>query len=173
MRVMILNLGEDRPEVADSAWVAPNATVVGRVRLAADVSIWYGAVLRGDENTIEIGAGSNVQDNCVFHTDPGVPLRIGESVNIGHGAIVHGATVEDGSLIGMGAILLNGSLIGEGSIIGAGTLIPQGARIPPHSLVIGSPGKVRRTTTEEERARVLDGCRQYVLRARRHLAANS
>ena len=168
---MIISLGDRRPVIADSAWIAPTATVVGSVRLAFDVSVWYGATIRGDEDDIDIGAGSNIQDNCVLHTDPGLRLSIGRLVNVGHSAVIHGATVEDGCLIGMGAVLLNGAHIGAGSVIAAGALVPQNAQIPPNSLVIGSPGRVRRETTAEEREQVRVGVVDYIERARTHRAA--
>jgi len=159
------------PEIDDGAWVAPTATVIGQVRLAEGASVWYGAVLRGDEDEIVLGHGSNVQDNCVMHTDPGHPVRVGANVTIGHGAIVHGATVHDGVLIGMGATLLNGSVVGSGSVIGAGALVSEGVQIPPNSLVLGVPGKVRRETTEEERAAIARSAPGYVARAQRHRGA--
>jgi carbonic anhydrase/acetyltransferase-like protein (isoleucine patch superfamily) len=167
---MIIDLPDRRPEIADDAWIAASATVVGSVIIGPEVGVWYGAVLRGDEAEIEIGAGSNVQDNCVFHTDPGRRLVLGRDVTVGHGAIVHGAVVGDGVLIGMGAVLMNGCRIGAGSMIGSGAVVSEGVEIPPGSLVLGVPGKVRRETTEEERAFMLDGARGYVERARRHRA---
>lgn len=169
---MIIELPDrDGPQIADDAWVAPTATVIGRVRLGEGANIWYGAVLRGDEDEIVVGAGSNVQDNCVMHTDPGHPVHVGANVTIGHGAIVHGATVEDDVLIGMGSTLLNGSVIGSGSVIGAGALVSEGVVIPPNSLVLGVPGKVRRETTEEERAAIAASAPGYVARAQRHRGA--
>ncbi|GAB2610915.1 gamma carbonic anhydrase family protein [Pseudactinotalea suaedae] len=169
---MIIELPDrEGPEIDDGAWVAPTATVIGQVHLAEGASVWYGAVLRGDEDEIVLGRGSNVQDNCVMHTDPGHPVRIGADVTIGHGAIVHGATVHDGVLIGMGATLLNGSVVGSGSVIGAGALVSEGVEIPPNSLVLGVPGKVRRETTEEERAAIARSAPGYVARAQRHRGA--
>lgn len=166
---MIIELPDrNGPDIADGAWVAPTATVIGSVRLGEGANIWYGAVLRGDEDEIAIGARSNVQDNCVMHTDPGYPVRVGADVTIGHGAIVHGATIEDGVLIGMGSTLLNGSVIGSGSVVGAGALVSEGAVIPPNSLVLGIPGKVRRETTESERAAIAASAPGYVARAERH-----
>lgn len=166
---MILELPDrPAPEIHDDAWAAPSATVVGTVRLGAGANVWYGAVLRGDEEPIEIGERSNVQDGCVMHTDPGHPVRIGSDVTIGHAALVHGATVEDGVLIGMRSVLLNGARIGSGSIVGAGALVSEGVEIPPNSLVLGVPGKVRRETTEAERAAIATSAAGYVARAARH-----
>ncbi|MBF6175609.1 gamma carbonic anhydrase family protein [Nocardia blacklockiae] len=151
---MRIQLGEHAPEIADSAWVAPNATVIGRVRLAAEVSVWYSAVIRGDLEEIAVGAGSNIQDGCVLHADPGFPLTVGTGVSVGHNAILHGCTVGDDVLVGMGATVLNGAVIGAGSLIAANALIPEGAQIPPGSLVAGVPGKVRRELGEAERDRI-------------------
>ena len=169
---MIIELPDrDGPVVHEGAWVAPSASVIGDVRLGEGANVWYGAVLRGDEDEIVIGPRSNVQDTCVMHTDPGHPVRVGADVTIGHGAIVHGATIEDGVLIGMGATLLNGSVIGSGSVVGAGALVSEGVVIPPHSLVLGVPGKVRRETTESERAHIAASAPGYVARAARHRGA--
>jgi len=171
---MIVELPDrDGPHVHDGAWVAPTATLIGDVHLAEGANVWYGAVLRGDEDRIEIGPRSNVQDGCVMHTDPGHPVRVGADVTIGHGAIVHGATIADGVLIGMGSILLNGAVIGSGSVIGAGALVSEGVEIPPNSLVLGVPGKVRRETTEEERAAIARSAPGYVARAQRHRGATT
>ncbi|MVU83452.1 gamma carbonic anhydrase family protein [Nocardia sp. ET3-3] len=148
---MRIQLGEHAPQVDESAWIAPNATVVGRVRLEAEVSVWYSAVLRGDMDSITVGARSNIQDGCVLHADPGFPCTVGEGVSVGHNAILHGCTVEDDVLIGMGATVLNGAVIGAGSLIAANALVPEGAQIPPGSLVAGVPGKVRRELSESER----------------------
>ncbi|WP_187684167.1 gamma carbonic anhydrase family protein [Nocardia wallacei] len=151
---MRIRLGEHAPQIDESAWVAPNATVIGRVRLAAEVSVWYSAVLRGDMEEISVGAGTNIQDGCVLHADPGVPLTVGTGVSVGHNAILHGCTVGDDVLVGMGATVLNGAVIGAGSLIAANALIPEGARIPPGSLVAGVPGKVRRELGEAELERI-------------------
>ena len=131
-------------------FIAPGAYAVGDVNLGENVNIWYGAVLRGDTGKITVGAGSNIQDNCVLHADPGLPMAIGSGATIGHGAILHSCTVGDNTLIGMGAIILNGAVIGENCIVAAGALVPQNMVIPPRSLVMGSPAKVRREVTEEE-----------------------
>lgn len=148
---MIIQLGDDRPEIDATAWIAPNATVIGKVTLRADVGIWYGAVLRADFETITIGARSNIQDGCALHADPGFPLVVGEGVSVGHNAILHGCTVGDDVLVGMGATVLNGARIGAGTLIAANALIPAGADIPPGSMVAGVPGKVRRELSEGER----------------------
>jgi carbonic anhydrase/acetyltransferase-like protein (isoleucine patch superfamily) len=144
------------------AWVAPNATVVGNVTIEEDASIWFNAVLRGDNEPIVVGQRSNVQDGCVLHTDPGCPLTIGPDCTIGHMVMLHGCTIGAGSLIGIGAIVLNGAKIGEGCLIGAGSLIGEGKVIPPHSLVFGSPGKVVRQLTDTDVARIRDGAMHYV-----------
>ncbi|WP_039796892.1 gamma carbonic anhydrase family protein, partial [Nocardia araoensis] len=151
---MRIQLGEHAPEIDESAWIAPNATVIGRVRLGAEVSVWYSAVLRGDLETIEVGARSNIQDGCVLHADPGFPLTVGAGVSVGHNAILHGCTIGDDVLVGMGATVLNGAVVGPGSLIAANALIPEGAQIPPGSLVAGVPGKVRRELGAEEQDRI-------------------
>ena len=133
-----------------AAWVAPNATLAGSVTIGEGASVWYGAVLRADNEPITIGARSNVQDNCVFHVDKGKPVVLGEGVSVGHGAVIHGATVEDHVLVGMGAIIMNGAVVGTESLIAAGALISEGAVIPPRSLVAGVPGKVRRELSDDE-----------------------
>ncbi|MFV0427792.1 MAG: gamma carbonic anhydrase family protein [Beutenbergiaceae bacterium] len=169
---MIIELPDrPAPSIDPDAWIAPTATIIGNVRLEAGANIWYGAVLRGDEDEIRIGANSNVQDNTVMHADPGFPVRVGVAVTIGHGAIVHGATVADGVLIGMGATLLNGSIVGEGSLVGARALVSEGVHIPQNSLVLGVPGKVIRPTSDAERAAIAQSAPSYVARARRHQVA--
>lgn len=154
--------GDDSPRVAPSAWVHPAATVIGRVTLGDDVSIWPGAVLRGDRDAITVGAETNVQDGAVLHCDPGLPCTIGARVTIGHRAVVHGCTVEDGAMIGIGAIVLNGAVIGAGSLVAAGTVVAEGKVIPPGSLVMGVPGRVLGPLTEEQRKRVARGYATYV-----------
>jgi carbonic anhydrase/acetyltransferase-like protein (isoleucine patch superfamily) len=143
-------------------WVAPNAVVLGKVKLEEDASVWFGAVLRGDNELITVGARSNVQDGSVLHTDPGFPLMIGEDCTIGHMAMLHGCTIGRGSLIGIGSIIMNGAKIGEGCVVGAGTLIPEGKDIPPRSMVLGSPGKVVRQLSDEEVQRFGGAARRYV-----------
>ncbi|ANE79535.1 gamma carbonic anhydrase family protein [Mycobacterium adipatum] len=147
---LIIPIQGRAPQLHAESWVAPNASVIGPVTLAAKVSIWYGATLRAEFEPIEIGFGSNLQDGVTAHVDPGFPLRVGSGVSVGHNAVLHGCTVEDDCLIGMGAIVLNGAVIGAGSLVGAGAVVPQGAVIPPGSLVAGVPGKVRRELTAHE-----------------------
>lgn len=147
---LLLPFGEDRPDVHPEAWVAPNATLIGRVRLSAQASVFYGSVLRADRDAIEIGAGSNLQDNVTVHGDPGAPTIVGEGVSVGHGAILHGTRVGDGCLIGMGATLLNRSVVGAESLVAAGALVLEDTVIPPRSLVAGVPAKVRRPLTDDE-----------------------
>ncbi|WP_350334766.1 gamma carbonic anhydrase family protein [Coralliovum pocilloporae] len=139
-------LDGNKPEIVDPdrCWVADNAQVIGKVRLEQDATVWFGAVLRGDNELISVGAGSNVQDMCVLHTDMGFPLTIGAGCTLGHSAIVHGCMIGENSLIGMGATILNGVRIGRNCIIGANALIPEGKEIPDNSLVVGMPGKVIR-----------------------------
>jgi carbonic anhydrase/acetyltransferase-like protein (isoleucine patch superfamily) len=152
------------------AIVADNAALTGDVRLGRDVNIWFGASVRGDEATLAIGDGTNLQDNCVVHADPGEPQTIGRDCTVGHGAILHGAVVGDRCLIGMGAILLQRSEIGDECLVGAGTLIRDGAKIPPRSVVLGVPGRVVRSVTDEEAASFLRSARDYVAKAREHVA---
>ena len=150
----IYRLGAKEPQVAKTAYVADDASVVGDVALGERCSVWFHAVIRGDNAPIRIGADSNVQDGAVIHVDEGIPTRVGNRVAIGHRAIVHGATIDDDVLIAMGAVLLNGVHVGSGSIIGAGAVLPEGKRIPENSLVIGVPGRIVRQTTNEERERI-------------------
>lgn len=137
-------LGTDRPTIDDDAWVAPDANLIGKVVLEAGSSVWFGSTLRGDNEVIHVGRGSNVQENCVFHTDMGFPLIIGTNCTIGHKVMLHGCTIGDNSLIGMGATVLNGARIGKNCLIGAGALITENKVIPDGSLVMGAPGKVIR-----------------------------
>ena len=161
-------IGDKKPQISASAWVAPNATVIGDVRLAAGSSIWWNAVLRGDNDPISIGENSNIQDGSVLHTDEGVPMNIGANVTVGHLVMLHGCTVGDGSLIGIGSIILNRAVIGRGSIVGANTLIPEGKTYPDRVLIVGSPGKVVRELNDEEVARLLGSAAHYVDNARRY-----
>ncbi|UMA66404.1 gamma carbonic anhydrase family protein [Roseivivax marinus] len=132
------------PEIAEDAWVAPDANVIGKIVMAGKSSVWFGATLRGDNETITVGAGTNLQENVVCHTDMGFPLTIGTNCTIGHKAMLHGCTIGDNSLVGMGATILNGAKIGKNCLIGAGALVPEGKEIPDGSLVMGMPGKVVR-----------------------------
>ena len=147
--------------IGEKTYIAPNATVCGDVTLGNSVTVLFGAVLRADTDSISIGDGSNVQDNAVIHESAGYPVKIGENVSIGHGAIVHGAVIEDNVLVGMGAIVLNGAKIGEGSLVAAGAVVTEGAEIPPRSLVMGVPGKVKRELTEEEYLKNIANAKRY------------
>ena len=147
---MLIALGEHSPVVPATAWVAPTATLVGQVHLAEGASVFYGAVLRADNEPITIGPRSNVQDNCVFHVDAGSPVTLGEGVSVGHGAVVHGSTIGNHVLVGMGATVLNGAVIGDEVLIAAGALVTEGMEVPPRTLVAGVPAKVRRELTEAE-----------------------
>lgn len=138
------------PKIDPEAWIAPTATVVGRVNVGASSGIWYGAVLRAEFEDITVGEGSNLQDGVAAHVDPGFPLTVGKNVSVGHNAVLHGCTIGDGALVGMGAIVMNGAVIGEGSLVAAGALVLEGTRIPPRSLVAGVPAKIRRELTEDE-----------------------
>lgn len=158
---MIYSLDGIAPEIDDDTWVAPDANLIGRVVLEAGASVWFGATLRGDNEEIRVGRGSNVQEHCVFHTDPGCPLRIGADCTIGHKAMLHGCTIGDGALIGMGATILNRAVIGPGCLIGAGALIPEGKEIPAGALVMGAPGKVVRMLDDEARAGLLASAAHY------------
>lgn len=154
---------DDRvPVVGERTWVAENATVVGAVTIGSDCSIWFGAVLRGDNDPITIGNGTNVQDGAILHTDEGIPLTVADHVSIGHQAMLHGCTVGEGSLIGINAVVLNRAVIGKNCLIGANTLIPEGKVIPDRSLVVGTPGRIIRELTDEEIARNLRNSRHYV-----------
>lgn len=155
-------LDEIMPELAAECWVAPSADVIGRVRLQHQASVWFGAVLRGDNEWISIGAGSNVQDGCVLHTDFGAPLNIGTGCTIGHKAILHGCTIGDHSLVGMGATILNHAVIGKNCLIGANALISAGKIIPDGSLVMGAPGKIIRMLNDEEIAGLHKSAAGYV-----------
>ncbi|RPH40584.1 MAG: gamma carbonic anhydrase family protein [Burkholderiales bacterium] len=161
----IYSLGERHPTLAPTAWVAPGAHVMGRIELADGASVWFGAVLRGDNEPIVIGVGSNVQENAVLHTDMGFPLVVGAGVTIGHQAMLHGCTVGDGSLIGIQAVVMNGARIGRECLIGAGALVAEGKVIPDRSVVLGSPGKVVRELTDADVARLRAGAQSYVARA--------
>ncbi len=168
---MKYTLGEDKVQTSgDDYWIAPNASVIGKVTLEKDASIWFGAVLRGDNDPIIIGEGSNVQENSVLHTDPGYTLRVGKNVTIGHMAMLHGCTVGDNSLIGIGAVVLNGAKIGKNCIIGAKALITEGTEIPDNSLVVGAPGRVIKQVKEEGIADLTRIAEHYVLRWKRFKA---
>ncbi|WP_116131689.1 gamma carbonic anhydrase family protein [Tropicimonas sp. IMCC34043] len=167
---MIYALDGIAPEIDPSAWVAADANLIGKVTLAADASVWFGCTLRGDNERITVGEGSNVQENCVLHTDIGYPLEIGRNCTIGHKAMLHGCIVGEQSLIGMGATVLNGAVIGRNCLIGAGALITEGKTIPDGSLVMGAPGKVVRMLDEAAIAGLLGSARHYQDNARRYRA---
>lgn len=164
----LYSYGEHTPVLPDDDdfWIAPGAHVIGNVSLGNGVSIWFGSVLRGDNEPIRIGAGTNLQELTVIHTDPGFPCTLGENCTIGHKAMLHGCTVGEGTLIGMGATVLNGAKIGKGCVIGAGALVTEGKEIPDGSLVMGMPGKVIRETTDEQRAANLISAEHYQRRMR-------
>ncbi len=166
----IYELDGQKPELpADGRyWIAETATVIGRVRLMTDASIWFGSVLRGDNEWIELGERSQIQDNATLHTDPGFPMTIGKNCVIGHKVMLHGCTIGDNSLIGMGAILLNGSKIGKNSLVGAGALVTEGKEFPDGSLIVGSPAKAVRQLDAAQVERLLQTALHYVELARRH-----
>jgi len=161
----IYRLGDKTPQIPASAWIAPNAIIIGDVRLGENVSIWWNCVLRGDNDPIVIGDNSNIQDGSILHTDLGIPLAVGRNVTVGHMVMLHGCTIGDGSLIGMGAIILNGAVIGKNCLIGAGSLIPEGKTIPDESLVVGAPGRVVQQLSEKHRARIASSAAHYVSHA--------
>lgn len=158
----IFSIADKIPNVDGSAYVDETATVTANVTLAKDTSVWPGASLRGDEDAIFVGEGTNVQDCAVLHTDIGKPCRVGRGVTVGHSAILHGCTVGDNSLIGMGAVILNGSVIGAESLVGAGTLITENKTFPDGVLIIGRPGRILRELTDEEKAAIRANARRYI-----------
>ena len=160
--------GGHEPRIASSAFLAPTATVVGDAELGPESGVFYGAVVRGDRSPVRLGARSNLQDNVVVHSDPGHPCTIGADVSVGHGAVVHGCTVEDEVLIGMNATVLNGAVIGTGSLVAAGAVVLEGTVVPPRSLVTGVPGRVRRELTDEEQEKVRANARTYVRLSAEH-----
>jgi carbonic anhydrase/acetyltransferase-like protein (isoleucine patch superfamily) len=151
-------------------FIAETATVIGNVRLHRGASVWFGSVLRGDNELIEIGEGSNVQDNCTFHTDPGFPLTIGSNCTVGHNVILHGCTIEDGALIGMGSIIMNGARIRKDSVVGAGSVITEGKEYPERSLIVGAPARAVRTLTDDQIKALMRGAPHYVNNGRRFKA---
>ncbi len=164
----VYRLGDKHPQIDPSAWIAPNATLIGDVRLAANVSIWWNAVLRGDNDPITIGENTNIQDGSILHTDEGIPLTLGRDITVGHMVMLHGCTVGDGTLVGIKSVILNSAVIGKNCLIGANTLIPEGKVIPDRSLVMGSPGKVVRELTDEQLARFARNAPHYVKNAQRY-----
>lgn len=164
----IFALGEKSPQIADSAWVAPNATIIGEVILGEHASVWWNAVLRADNAPIHIGRESNIQDSSMLHVDAETPIHIGERVSIAHLVMLHGCTIGDGSLIGMGAIILNRAVIGKNCIVGAGSLIPEGKVFPDGVMILGAPGKVVRQLTAEELTYLAHPSSHYVANAARY-----
>ena len=164
-----MSMGGRIMHIHETAFIAPGAVVTGNVTIGEDCSVWYHATIRGDLAPIRIGRASNIQDNCVVHVASIYPVAIGENVTVGHGAILHGCTIENNTLIGMGAILLNGCHIGRNCIIGAGALITQNAVIPDNSVVLGNPGRVKREVTPEEEAGILQNAQQYVKEAKAYV----
>ena len=166
----LYQLDEFIPQLAEGAWVADSAQVIGRVELAEDASVWFGAVLRGDNELLRIGRGSNIQDGTVMHTDMGYPLTIGNHVTVGHQVMMHGCTVGDGSLIGIQAVILNGAKIGRNCLVGAGSLVTEGKEFPDGSLIVGTPAKVVRQITPEQIEGFGRNAEHYVENARRYKA---
>jgi carbonic anhydrase/acetyltransferase-like protein (isoleucine patch superfamily) len=163
----IYELDKVAPRIADSAWVADSAQVMGNVELAENTSIWFGAVVRGDTEVIRIGRGSNIQDGSVLHADIGMPLSIGENVTVGHKVMLHGCTIGDGSLIGIGAVVLNGAKIGKACIVGAGALVTEGKEFPDGCMILGSPAKVVRELTDVQQQALAMSAVHYIDNARR------
>jgi carbonic anhydrase/acetyltransferase-like protein (isoleucine patch superfamily) len=166
----LYTLGETTPQLAEGAWAAPSADLIGDVRLGERASVWFGAVIRADNTPIVIGEDSNIQDGAVCHSDPGVPLTIGARVTVGHEAILHGCTVGDGCLIGMGARILNGAVIQPECIVGAGALITEGKHFERGSLIVGAPARVLRQVTKEERQMLRESAAHYAEKAQRYAA---
>jgi carbonic anhydrase/acetyltransferase-like protein (isoleucine patch superfamily) len=164
----IYQLDDDAPRLHPGAWVAESAEVIGRIELCAEASVWYRAVLRGDNEWITIGERSNIQDGSVLHTDAGVPMAIGADVTVGHQVMLHGCTVGDNTLIGIQSVVLNGARIGRNCIVGAGSLVTEGKEFPDGVLIVGSPAKVVRELTPEQIARLRLSAAHYVHNARRH-----
>lgn len=165
-------LGGLKPQLPEDGdyWIAPDANVIGNVVLMAGASVWFGTTIRGDNERITLGQGSNLQENCVLHTDPGYPLTIGTNCTVGHKAMLHGCTIEDGALIGMGATVLNGAVIGKGALIGAGALIAENKVIPPGALVMGAPGRVIRQLDDAAQAGLQKTAEHYQARMRQFKA---
>tara|TARA_Y100001970_G_scaffold51797_1_gene65496 strand:- start:298 stop:813 length:516 start_codon:yes stop_codon:yes gene_type:complete len=160
---MIIDFDNKKLETdGDDFWIAPNATVIGNVKLLKDASVWFNAVLRGDVELITVGQGSNVQDGAIIHTDPGFPCTIGKNVTVGHLAMLHGCEIGDGSLIGIGSVILNGAKIGKNCIIGSKALVTEGMEIPDGAMVLGIPGKVKKILNEEEQSVVSLGAEHYI-----------
>ena len=170
---MIFTLEGRTPQVEGETFIAPTAIVIGNVRLKDEASVWWGAVLRGDYDTITVGRRSNVQDNAVIHMDEGFPVTLGDCVTIGHKAVLHGCTIGNNSLVGINAVVMNDAVIGDDCLIGSNALITEGKQIPPRSLVLGSPGKVVRELSDDEVAEITDFSDRYVRNLRRYKAGLS
>lgn len=164
----IYRLGEFEPQIHPTAWVAENAVLIGRVTLGPGSSVWFGSILRGDNEPIVIGAGSNVQEATVLHTDPGYPLTVGEGTSVGHQAMLHGCTVGDGALIGIQSVVLNGAVIGERCLLGAGALVTENKKFDAGQLIVGSPAVVKRPLTPEQVENLARIARNYAQRAQRY-----
>jgi carbonic anhydrase/acetyltransferase-like protein (isoleucine patch superfamily) len=162
----IYQLGEDAPQIDPSAWVADSASLIGKVTLGANATVWYGVTLRGDNERITIGPDSNVQEGTVMHTDMGYPLTLGTGVSIGHMAMLHGCTIGDGALIGIQAVIMNGARIGKGCLVGAGALVTEGKEFPDNTLILGSPAKAVRTLAEGDIAPLREIADGYVARGK-------
>ncbi|KAA5543266.1 gamma carbonic anhydrase family protein [Roseiconus nitratireducens] len=168
---MFIQLGDQSPKYASKqTWVAPGAVLIGDAILGVDASIWFGAVVRADQEPISIGDRTNIQDLCVLHTDPGFPITLGVDCTIGHRAILHGCSIGDGSLVGMGAIVLNGARIGNGCLIGAGALVPEGAEIPDGTLAVGMPARGIRELSAADKVGLRDAAARYVQRSKQYLS---
>lgn len=165
---LVVAIESRTPAIDSEAWVAPTAAIVGAVTLGPGASVWYGAVLRADNEEVTVGRDTNIQDGAVLHADPGFPCRLGDAVTVGHGAIVHGASIGRGSLVGMGARVLNGARIGERCMIAAGALVPEGFTAPDGVLVIGAPAKARRELTADDLRMLEETAEEYAANARRH-----
>jgi carbonic anhydrase/acetyltransferase-like protein (isoleucine patch superfamily) len=161
----IYKFEQNTPEIAESAFIAENATIIGKVKIADNASVWFNVTMRGDNEVISVGEGSNIQEAAVLHTDMGYPMMIGKNVTVGHQVMLHGCTIEDGALIGMQAVVLNGAKIGKNCLVGAGALVTEGKVFPDNSLIIGSPAKAVRTLTPEDIAQMHAGTHHYVQRA--------
>lgn len=165
----LYGLGNLFPQICPTTWIAPNAAVIGNVQIGEHSSVWFSVTIRGDVDSIVIGDHTNIQDNSVIHVDLGYPTRIGNYVTVGHNAILHGCTIEDGALIGIGAIVLNGAIIRSGAMVGAGAVVPPGMEVPSNSLVLGTPAKIKRMLSEEEKLHLIDNAKHYVENSERFL----
>ncbi len=167
----IYQLNQDRPKIAESAYLTDSCTIIGKVEIGEKVSIWFNTTLRGDNELIYVSNGSNIQEGCILHTDPGYPLQIGENVTVGHQAMLHGCEIGAGSLIGIQAVILNGAKIGKNCLVGAGALITEGKVFPDNSLIIGSPARVARPLTEQDLMRMQANALNYAERAQHYKTA--